>query len=778
MPIKNLSSQQEAYALYDFKGLLGEGAYGFVYAGVDKARNEPVAIKTMTFAKSDFNAIAAEIDLLFSLRSKYVVSIVEALQFDNQIWIVMECCEGGALNDVMRAVHSPLGEAEAVEVVAHTLLALQHCHANKIIHRDLKAANLLLHRNGSVKLADFGNSAQLEGAKKKRNTMIGTAHFISPEMAKGQSYDAGLDVWSLGITLYELCEGHPPYANKADLKVVALIASRASPKLKDPSLWSSDCHHFLAQCLEQDVAKRPSVAELMEHIWVKQCCADISREGAAPGSPNLKKYFNSSIRAIIATRHQDDSSDESDNEHDFADISAEEEAARLKAEQEAVEQEAARLLAEQEAAAVRRKSEHEEAAKLKLAEEEARVLAAEQEAARLLAAEQEAARLLAEQEAAAVRRKSEHEEAAKLKLAEEEARGKDDEETAPRTAKTALTTKPAPSPSQPRRFSGLAKKQNKNAFKMSEWKAAYFVLDDGVLKYFRSEADYLHNRSLQEGPSTRKPMKKENRYQLSVRSSAQLQAATKHVVEVSDSAGGWSVLIKCEDEERSRAWLNNIEEQLTYLGFIADESASSQQFQKNKESSADDEEEEEEEEEEDEFEALDEYDFVETVTTATNVNKFINKLREKQKHQEKAELKRVNARLSMRRGRADSTVLPAEVHGWAHKRTDHSHHWKRRFLVVENSTIKYFLTDKNTEPQGTFILSPSSTVEKEGHIIKIHHVKGTHDGGESQLASTALAIKFDEEDWVLETWMQSIQDHINHSTHAMLPAKLKRLSLI
>lgn len=571
-------------------------------------------------------------------------------------------------------------------------------------------------------------------------------------MAKGQSYDNLLDVWALGITLYELCEGHPPYANKGDLKVIALVASKASPTLKNPSLWSKDCQQFLALCLEQNVAKRPTVEALMKHTWVKTCFKSIV---GSSGTRVLKEYFDSSIGPIMALRReQDDSSDESDNEHDMKDILAEEEEARVRGEEEA-----ARLHIE--------------------AQEATRLLVEKQAATRILIEKQAAAKLREEVQEEAIRRKSQRDLAEKLKLEEEAAlyQAEEEEATARFAAERAAAlvvgsdnddgTLTSPVPCIPSCFQMLAKKQNNSAFKMSNWKGAYFVLDGGMLSYFRSKADYLHNKALKEDTSAKISIKKENRYDLSTHCTANLHptVGAPHVVAVSDSSGaggGWSVLVKCENEASCNAWVSNVEKQVKYLQACEDyktvqktgpvSTISGVNVSEVKPSLG------------------------KTATTAANVNKFINKLRESERDQQKVALTRLNKRLTMRKGRADSMLMPTEMNGWAHKKTDHSHNWKRRHFVLENATMKYFLTDKNTVPQGIFIFTPLSTVIKgDGNVITVTHVIGTHDGGKSQLASSALAIKVDDDAWVIETWALALQDNINHSKHVKLPENLERM---
>ena len=179
--------------------------------------------------------------------------------------------------------------------------------------------------NGSVKVADFGVSAELDSPKETRSTVVGTPHYMSPgyfyfwqsrhhvflmsffiEMITGSSYDKSSDIWSLGITLYELCEGEPPYRNKNEKKALSLISARPSPTLKDSSQWSLECHDFLRLCLQKKPESRPGTKTLMRHAWVEDSIKRIIQQEEQCGAPALKYFVERNIEAIMALRCDDD----------------------------------------------------------------------------------------------------------------------------------------------------------------------------------------------------------------------------------------------------------------------------------------------------------------------------------------------------------------------------------------------------------------------------------------------------------------------------------------
>ena len=182
------------------------------------------------------------------------------------------------------------------------LRGLQYLHEAKLIHRDLKAGNILLTRDGAAKLADFGVSAQLSSTMSKRRTVIGTPYWMSPEVIQESSYDSRADIWSLGITAIELADGEPPYADvhpmvsapltsSAELlrrpallllpaqRAIFMIPSREPATLKTPDAWSRDFNDFIARCLVKDFTKRPTATQLLQHPFVSAAASRLDGEG-------------------------------------------------------------------------------------------------------------------------------------------------------------------------------------------------------------------------------------------------------------------------------------------------------------------------------------------------------------------------------------------------------------------------------------------------------------------------------------------------------------------
>jgi serine/threonine protein kinase len=174
---------------YELTSLLGEGSYGAVYKArsrIIKSGRE-VAVKIIPDADDDLTSLWREIKFLQDLRSPFVVSFIESLLFDNELWLVMELCDGGSLYDIKEAKKSPLEEPQIKAIMAFSVLGLAHLHGQMSIHRDVKSGNILLTTDGRAKLGDFGISAQLTDTIMKRRTVIGSPYWMAPEVIQEAS---------------------------------------------------------------------------------------------------------------------------------------------------------------------------------------------------------------------------------------------------------------------------------------------------------------------------------------------------------------------------------------------------------------------------------------------------------------------------------------------------------------------------------------------------------------------------------------------------------------
>uniref|UniRef100_A0A3Q3JVN5 non-specific serine/threonine protein kinase n=1 Tax=Monopterus albus TaxID=43700 RepID=A0A3Q3JVN5_MONAL len=261
--------------IWEILGELGDGAFGKVYKARNKETGVLAAAKVIeTKCEDELEDYMVEIDILAKCDHRYIVKLLDAFYHDNKLWIMIEFCPGGAVDAAMLELDRGLTEPQIKVVCRQMLEALNYLHSMKIIHRDLKAGNILLMLDGEIKLADFGVSAKNTKTLQRRDSFIGTPYWMAPEVVlcetmKDAPYDYKADIWSLGITLIELAQIEPPHHELNPMRVLLKIAKSEPPTLEEPNRWSPDFHNFLKKTLDKNSETRPTAAQLLEHPFVR-----------------------------------------------------------------------------------------------------------------------------------------------------------------------------------------------------------------------------------------------------------------------------------------------------------------------------------------------------------------------------------------------------------------------------------------------------------------------------------------------------------------------------
>lgn len=269
--LKKLSEEsllQPPEKVFDIMYKLGEGSYGSVYKALHKESSSIVAIKLVP-VESDLHEIIKEISIMQQCDSPYVVRYYGSYFKQYDLWICMEYCGAGSVSDIMRLRKKTLTEDEIATILSDTLKGLVYLHLRRKIHRDIKAANILLNTEGYAKLADFGVAGQLTDTMAKRNTVIGTPFWMAPEVIEEIGYDCVADIWSLGITALEMAEGKPPYGDIHPMRAIFMIPQKPPPSFREPDRWSTEFIDFVSKCLVKDPDERATATELLEHEFIR-----------------------------------------------------------------------------------------------------------------------------------------------------------------------------------------------------------------------------------------------------------------------------------------------------------------------------------------------------------------------------------------------------------------------------------------------------------------------------------------------------------------------------
>ncbi|ESN96035.1 hypothetical protein HELRODRAFT_107285 [Helobdella robusta] len=246
---------------FDFITILGSGSCGAVYKAKHKTTGELAAVKVipLDISREVQHQIISELDILHQCKSPVIISFFGAHFNDNKISMYTEYMDGGSLDMYMHIPESILGPI-SVSVVT----GLQYLWSLKILHRDVKPSNILVNTAGSVKLCDFGISVQLIDSIAK--SFIGTNAYMAPERIQGHDYSIHSEVWSVGVSLFELSSGHFPYKNS--LNLWRSIVDDDPPQL-DKSSFSEQFVDFVSKCMQKVPLMRPAPESLMQHPFIQ-----------------------------------------------------------------------------------------------------------------------------------------------------------------------------------------------------------------------------------------------------------------------------------------------------------------------------------------------------------------------------------------------------------------------------------------------------------------------------------------------------------------------------
>ena len=246
---------------------VGQGKFGTIYlARVKPQKDFIVAIKVMfksCLTSGHVTQLIREIRHLDTLRNNNIISLFDFFHDENRIYLVMEYADGGDLYHSLSAVQK-FTEPEAASIFLQSAEAIKTCHDNGIVHRDIKPENFVWGAGKNLKLIDFGWSAPCDIGE-RRKTFCGTLDYLPPEMVVRKPYGQMADIWCLGVLLFELLTGRPPFEDN-DFSVTKLNIKYVS--YTTPDYVSRDAKKFISEILKADPLCRPTIEDLISHPWV------------------------------------------------------------------------------------------------------------------------------------------------------------------------------------------------------------------------------------------------------------------------------------------------------------------------------------------------------------------------------------------------------------------------------------------------------------------------------------------------------------------------------
>ncbi|CAD8106119.1 unnamed protein product [Paramecium sonneborni] len=291
---------------------IGSGSFARVFRGKMDGRQEDVAIKMISkqnVRNESMSMIEKEIEILRQLDHPNIIKLIDFKRTQNHYYLVFEYCENGDLDAYIRK-YSPNGilpEEEVRRIVQQLALALQQMYKLRIVHRDLKLANILVSKNFQIKLADFGFAKYMEDDQ-YLTSYCGTPLTMAPEILQRKQYNEKCDVWSVGVIIYQMIYGKSPFIPPKGGNINDLIAIINKGDLQFPDLLiTTKLKELLLQMLQQDFKKRISFRDFFEHSWLQG-------EVKADYIQSIKQDIQENLTEVTPVTHHKVSEDIQDEE--------------------------------------------------------------------------------------------------------------------------------------------------------------------------------------------------------------------------------------------------------------------------------------------------------------------------------------------------------------------------------------------------------------------------------------------------------------------------------
>uniref|UniRef100_A0A8R1HPW8 Aurora kinase n=1 Tax=Caenorhabditis japonica TaxID=281687 RepID=A0A8R1HPW8_CAEJA len=266
------SGEDNGWTLDDFDvgRPLGKGKFGNVFISREKKTKRIIALKVLfksqLLSLGVSHQLKREIEIQYHLRHPNILTLYGYFHDDKRVFVMLDYASRGELFNVLQAQPGhKINEVIAARFVRQLANALKYCHSKGVIHRDIKPENLLLDGKLNLKLADFGWSVVAD--QSKRHTLCGTMDYLAPEMVSSQPHDFAVDIWAIGILLFEMLVGYAPFANQTGDKLIARIKEC---QIYIPSTVSDGAGSLIKAIIKKEPSERLPLADIMAHTWIQE----------------------------------------------------------------------------------------------------------------------------------------------------------------------------------------------------------------------------------------------------------------------------------------------------------------------------------------------------------------------------------------------------------------------------------------------------------------------------------------------------------------------------
>ena len=284
---------------YTITDKLGGGGMSIVYLAVDSILNRKVAIKAISIPPSEkeetFKRFEREVHNSSQLSHENIVSMIDVDEEDDCFYIVMEYIEGPTLAEYIHS-HGPLSVETAIQFTEQILSGIKHAHDMRIVHRDIKPQNILIDKNKKLQIFDFGIAKALsETSLTQTNHVLGTVQYLSPEQAKGEATDESTDIYSIGIVLYEMLVGEPPFNGETAVSIAIKHIQDSIPNI------TTDKRDDVPQSLSNVVLRATEKDKYHRYHTVQEMCDDLT-SALHENRLNEEKYELDKTKTVPLTK--------------------------------------------------------------------------------------------------------------------------------------------------------------------------------------------------------------------------------------------------------------------------------------------------------------------------------------------------------------------------------------------------------------------------------------------------------------------------------------------